>query len=439
MTISFSKTKTAICALAIITSVYPINSVTLDISKTEFPACIDIFEGTFKNGGVYRMFHSNGPPIAHVTYGKVLLGPLTNGKIPIRDIYVQHYKRGDRSIVAISHMNAIRKRVVTTRFYATNGTVCRTTNMDVKEEFVGNHILVPVNIYAEKVHPFIGAAYTDGQCQTKQWSVLSPRAKCNRHDDMGCIRFRMESVFISPVINIDQQFRDHNSPPPSLSSHSTTVQVAPEGDAVTTWIKNGSHRVSYLIKLPPTENAIFRPRQIIDPLHNLPKHVTPTSHILKHININVDISSIETNVPEIVILANLRRGDWLYTQYSFTPIIDLRYIRVKVLNSEHSCELYETDGEAFVTHVEVFDHVKSGLQYVVVNITTPGRDRVLIGPQFENIKRVYKRIYGEEGVVYFDINQVWLEPYLDMLYNIPIGPGVHKQDAHDIMMDTLLI
>ncbi|ORM41277.1 uncharacterized protein BXIN_0859 [Babesia sp. Xinjiang] len=74
MIISCWSPKVAICAVLVIICLYPVGGLVLDLSHTSFPSCIDVFEGTFTGGGMYRMFHSNGARIAIVRYGDQALG-----------------------------------------------------------------------------------------------------------------------------------------------------------------------------------------------------------------------------------------------------------------------------------------------------------------------------------------------------------------------------
>ncbi|ORM41820.1 uncharacterized protein BXIN_0586 [Babesia sp. Xinjiang] len=428
--------KKLIYAAALIISICPVQSIILDLSQQEFPPFIDIFVGTFRDGGIYRMFHSHGPRVTVVKYGDhILSGSRRHSSVPI-DIYVQDYRHEGRHIISVSRFNPLNWKLVRTTFYEKGSTKCKIINRELKDKFVGGHMSLTLDLDADKVHPYIVPAISKkkGDMWYRVALIYSNRGMYT----INHMRSPREQITISPILNVDREFRDSNSPPSSLSCHCAKVYISPGGNEMRIFIYHENHIVPYLTKLPPIVNHIFKSQNILNyQCRYAVKRRASTS--LQTISIIIDISSTFTSVPDIVILANLKRGDWLYTQHSFLPLSDQNVILVKVVNSEKRCEIYETDDETFVTHVEVFDHVKSSTQYVVVNTTTPSKTAGLGEPRFEKNKRVYKRTYGEEGVVYFDINQVWLEPYLDMLYNIPIGPGADKQDAREIMVDTLLM
>ncbi|ORM42288.1 uncharacterized protein BXIN_1100 [Babesia sp. Xinjiang] len=314
MAIRFGNQAIVIFAVLLIGSIYPIQSLVLDLTRTYFNPCIDVFEGTFKNGGIYRMFHSHDPIIRLVTYGQEVLGPSTTRVAFPSDVYVQEYRRGDRRIVAVTHFITEGARLLKTTYYKIVGTRVSAATRPVKNAFIGGPISLKLDLDSPKAHPFISASDKDGEYQPSVWSII-PRSRYPGEPAVGRMIFRYEVYFISPVINIDQQFRDHNSPSPSLISHSTNIRVSRTGDSTIISIKHGSFSGRFIARTPPTGDGIFRPKNIILSSYDF-SACTQGPHLTRRDVLKIDISSIETNVPEIVILANLRRGDWLYTQYS---------------------------------------------------------------------------------------------------------------------------
>ncbi|ORM40545.1 uncharacterized protein BXIN_1967 [Babesia sp. Xinjiang] len=429
MTFSSSNQKIKIFALTLVVSLSTVDSVTLDLTQGEVQSSIDVFEGTFSDGGIYKMFHSTDHPITAVVHGGVFLNPAKHIPADPLDVYVQQYSRGGTAIVEISQFYAKDGGFLYSAFFKISGNRCRTTTRLLKNNFVGGSISLSLDIAAEKLHPFIGSK-REGNNPFTEYSLIktsrSSKSKCS----INRLRLPSEKHNISPIINIDKNFRARNSPPPSVSCHVNKLHISPEGDVLQIWISKGINSLKYILEIPPTKNGIFKPRNMLKYPHTFISSPAEAD-VLRSVGITIDIFTIQNDSPAVLILANLRRGDWLYRQYCIAPIIDLRFAFVKVINSER-CQIYHMTDDVIVTHVEVFDHVKHGWQYVVVNTVKKAGEGILAG------KKVYKRIDGERRLTYYDLNNFWQEPYLEMLYNI--DTLAQRRDNHhncDSMMDLL--
>ncbi|GFE53199.1 spherical body protein, putative [Babesia ovis] len=184
---------------------------------------------------------------------------------------------------------------------------------------------------------------------------------------------------------------------------------------------------SYIDGVFKPENILNDQSNIVNLCADLPKHKDRFTEI--------DISSTDSNAAELVVLANLRRGCWLYTQYSIMTTIHPRDVFVNVVDSQMGKVLFVTKEDVYVTHVEVFEHIGQGWKYVVVNL------KKLDWNNYTNddsdIKEVYKRIDDEGNIAYLDLRILCRWPYINMLYNIKIDDGsCHDNDIHDVMMDT---
>ncbi|ORM41415.1 uncharacterized protein BXIN_2571 [Babesia sp. Xinjiang] len=409
MKCSFGYLKVAVCALVSINYIFPIEGCILDVSQTAFPPHVDIFEGKFGRGGIYRMFHSKCSTIRLVTYGDRILSILKHRNAVVRDVYVQVYTIDNHTIISITRVLGDNNRTYTS-FHEVIGTTVKFSSRRVKESIVTSPISLRLDIDTDKVHPFIATICGCAEHRFKTWSVL-PSHK-NYLDEGTIARLRNGSgVFvISPVINIDKQFRNRYSPPTSLSSFSNEVRVSPTGETVTIWIKYMNALKPFLILIPPVEMGIFKPANIFRNPYVFAAQC-PHGDLSRPVGVTIDISSKESDVEHLVVLADLRRGCWLYTQYSLVPLLEQSLVSVTVMNSENY-QIYKVTPDSIVTHVEVFNHVKHGWQYVVVNI------KKLEGHDALDIQKVYKRIDVDGGLAYFDLDNFWSEPYLDMLYNI---------------------
>ncbi|ORM39838.1 uncharacterized protein BXIN_0194 [Babesia sp. Xinjiang] len=183
------------------------------------------------------------------------------------------------------------------------------------------------------------------------------------------------------------------------------------------WIKYGRAHLAFTVQIPPTENGIFKPKSIIECPYVLRQPYTVAEHV-RHLNI--DISDCSNANIDVIILGNIRRGCWIYTQFNIVPLRNSPYVLVKVTNSKYQCDIYEATDGAMVTHVELFDHAEHGWQYVVINIGRRTSENIRRMSMSKEMK-VYKRIDGDDNIVYFDLSNFWVDPYIEMLYNIDTG------------------
>ncbi|ORM41948.1 uncharacterized protein BXIN_0552 [Babesia sp. Xinjiang] len=420
----------AIYAAALIISIYPIGSVILDISQQDFPPYIDIFVGSFWNGGIYRMFHSHGPLITLVKCGDEIMFDSSYQPALSLDVYVQDYRRQGRHIISVSRFNKVGFKLLKTTFYEKKQDKCTVITRGVKDAFVGSHIALPLALDAYKLHPYIieDSSAAENEVQYRVPTYYSSRGSL----PVINMRSAKDVFIISPILNIYNTARDPNSPSPSIHCYAHKVDVALDRARTTIWIKRGRFVDKHVLNMPPLNENIFRPSNILNCGYDL---VLPlmSAGVSNPITVNIDISSTDIIIPEIIILDNLRRGDWLYRQYSVMPAMEQNYIYIGIIDSMKGCEIYKETNDTFVTHVEVFFHVDIGTQYVVININRR-RDS-----DYGNNKRLYRSFNMEQRTQYVDLTDFWVDPYLEMLYNIPLGPGVDKQDAHDIMMHQLLL
>ncbi|ORM41912.1 uncharacterized protein BXIN_0462 [Babesia sp. Xinjiang] len=419
--------KPAIYAAALIIAMYPIGSVILDISQQDFLPYIDIFVGTFRDGGIYRMFHSHGPLINLVKCGDEILFDSSYQPALSLDVYVQDYRRQGRHIISISRYNTVNWKLLRTTFYEKDDLCYFLSTRESKDEFVGSHISLTLDLDADKFHPYIvsGRRTLDNAVRYMVPTYYSSRGS------LPVINMRSpKDVFIiSPILNIYNTARDPNIPSPSIHCYATKVDVEPDRERTTIWIRHRRFSVKFVVVIPPVENGVFRPQNIMG--NDSRFHRGDLMPVSRPSNLLIDISSTDIIIPEIIILANLRRGDWLYTQYSVLPLMEHRRAVNNVNDSKSHSAIYEVTDNATVTHVEVFDHVKHGWRYVIINLSKA------MGPRFVAHKMIYKRIEDQGSVVYFDLSKFCVEPYLDMLYNInTLEKSCDKACGNDIVMDT---
>ncbi|ORM40939.1 uncharacterized protein BXIN_1809 [Babesia sp. Xinjiang] len=432
MTFRSRVTKATFSAVVLVTALDSIESLMVDVSQPELPPCVDVFEGSFADGGAYRMIHSSDDRITAVSYGRQILNAHGAHIGPIYDVYIQDYRRGNSRIIATSTFTGDNGEFLNTYHCNVIGDQCAHTNRHVKNIFQKSAVYLRLDITKQKCHPFIAYAETNDQYTQYEWYLIKrPRGGEVTHP-AGRLVVRFDRFHISPILNIDTVFHDKNLPPSSLSSHCAKLLLVPESNDITIWFQHGVSYSKCLLRIPPIEDGIFKPKNIVI----WPRIIYdgPNPLFLHHSTyINIDISKIETYNEGIIVLANLKRGDWLYTQYSLVPIEGQIYKWVRVTNSKESLELYRVvrDDEC-ITHVEVFDYITHGWQYVVVNIDKADATGTV------NFQMLYLRQSGENGVKYFHLGYEWLQPCINMLYNINVVPSSESdQEYTDVMIDAM--
>ncbi|ORM39497.1 uncharacterized protein BXIN_2891 [Babesia sp. Xinjiang] len=430
MTATFSNLNLAICAVLLVISISPIHSITLQLNETEFPSSIDVFEGKFERGGIYRMFHAEHTQIDCVKYRDMILTPSRSRKRIKVDTYVQEYRRGENRVISITLFYLKDDIRMDTTFYQITDNRYKVIALIDRNKFVGKTVILNLDVGSHKIHPFIGVNSVRGARPYTEWSVMRGGGGIKSKTLGHRVKYRTEHIILTPIQNIEKTSRSNNSPPTKLSSNITKILIGSSEGNMRIWLKYKFCTKSLSIQIPPIYNGVFRPRNIVlDPLQLSQCDTTtiPTASI----NVEIDISNNESITPHVIVLANLRRGDWLYSQHSIVPFIYRTRAIVKVVNSTDNCEIYQMVDERRVTHIEIFDHVKHGWQYVVINIVGQA------GIGLRHIKKIYKRIDDSNFVAYFDLSKFWINPYIDMLYNIDTLEPDGDNEPTDVMMDAM--
>ncbi|ORM40367.1 uncharacterized protein BXIN_1870 [Babesia sp. Xinjiang] len=425
----YRKLNAALCVLIYTATILSIQTARINLTATEFPPCVDVFEGIFSGGGVYRMFHSHSSPISIVEYGIVTLLDVSSKKCYESDTYVQDYRRGDHVFVTISRFHGKEFKVLHTFVYEIKGNELRLSSHELKKAFVGGLISLKLDLAAPKQHPFIAVAPSYEDVQHVMWSIIPLSRGYQKLSPARRIRNRHDRYMISPMVNLDKEYNDENDPPSSISCYNSNIHISTKQHTVLV-IKHPHLKYHYRARIPQVEDNIFKPRNVLSFIYDF---TLPAKGAESHrnVHINIDISTTETTESDIFILANLRRGCWLYSQYSIIPLMDQSTVSVKVMNSDKYL-IYEGLPNFIITHVEVFNHVTKGWQYVVVNTIKVEPSKVA------SIQKVFFRHDEDGNTIYFDLDMFWAEPYIDMLYNINVLEKCADKEENDILQEALV-
>ncbi|ORM39688.1 uncharacterized protein BXIN_0073 [Babesia sp. Xinjiang] len=381
-------------------------------------------------GGTYRLLHMKSSSIDSIVYDDYLVPFFSRYKAITDDIYIQDYQRGNTRIFSISSSFVIGTTGVRTVNYKIIGRRCVIVGIKSKSAFLSGPISLRLDINSAELHPFIIPHATFTGDQTMKWVVITREHRStDRSNKIHKLRFSGESLVLSPIIIVDKETNGPGYPATSISGLiDKFAETSVTGD-FNLWIKYRKRGLPHAIKIPPIENGIFKPCNIIQHHYTFckSKHFQP----IERTTVIIDISKTEVNVAELIVLANLKRGDWLYTQYTISPVRDQLFLFVRVINSVTGSELYQVEDSTFITHVEVFDNVTYGWQYVVVNYERS------LGKGIKGFQKVYVRQNGERGVIYIDLSNFWPDSYIQMLYNInTFAPNPCDQDLNNLIMDA---
>ncbi|EDO06759.1 uncharacterized protein BBOV_IV003980 [Babesia bovis T2Bo] len=395
-----------------------IDCVILDLHENEFPSCIDIFTGTFNGGGVYRMFHSRNELIRTIHYGGHILATTRFHRALPEDIYVQEYKRDGISIISLHIFFNRSTKTSANSYYQIAGGHIRIIGRDKKLEFVGGPIYLSIDVNVTKYHPLIVKTMIGSPLHKHIWQLATAKHFTDHQSKISRLRFRQEVYYMSPVLNIDTEQSDY-LPPTALIGQFSKVQVSKHDGVIEVSLKRLRASFCQLIQIPPTIDNIFKPCRIISLPHYY-NHLDLTIKVNRHVTLTIDVASLEVNVPDLIILSNLKRGNWIYTQYTVVPITDQRFVLHKVINSQMAFTLYEAQEHCYVSYVELFKHIIHGWQYVVINIKQAS-NIITPGPtEFIDVKRIYMLTEISAGAIYVDLSMTLPKEHLDILYNINV-------------------
>ncbi|ORM39837.1 uncharacterized protein BXIN_0195 [Babesia sp. Xinjiang] len=417
--------------VSLLICVLPTYSLFIDLKSDELPSCVEVYGGTFSDGGVYRLILSRTPPIIGVTYGNRWLRPVSSGSAVTRDMFIQEYRRGDTKIIGVSHFTGKNYDYLYTAYYKYRPDILELITREAKSKFLNGPLFLPVDITSERLHPFILKTTLYEPVVSITWAPLPRSPNYNPRDIFARVRRRNEVIQLSPIFNIDPQISDSSSNA-YLNAHCEQLLIVPGIHSITIVVRKEIGTAKHSIRIPPIVNDVFRPSNIVVGEYRFCETRNYFYQSLFSI-VTIDVARPDASVKGVVILANLKRGVWLYTQHSVLPVQDQIYTHVRVINSHANLELFQVDDDAFVTHVEVFDNLRSGVQYVVINYEKLH--------EYDSLKlhKIYVRQIAEQGITYVDPRSIYPLPYMEMLHNINVEETITPDNgSSDSLLDLPL-
>ncbi|GIX66331.1 uncharacterized protein BcabD6B2_57670 [Babesia caballi] len=388
------------------------DALILNLQQEHPPPGVDVFEGTLYNGGLYRMFHEKSGNVDMIAYGRQLLTHFLLFPTVGRNVYVEHFQTPERTFVAVKVTFEETVHIFRSN-YEIMGDFITKVNSEEKNKHVKG-VFLPVDLANRLRHPYIFEEISRTPVNEHTFTTAS-RGKKGEALGISSRSRRSMKYYLKPIINIFGSPKSKDDPPTSLYVNSSKVKITQERRLVVDiWRQVGVRE--YTIVIPDPSKEVFKPQNLVRQHDYVFQPPRPVFDQLLHKQIVVDVSSTSTQEREVFILSNLRRGDWLYSQYAVVPHEDQAKRFVSVKDSAIDMDIYQVEGDQFVTHVEVFKHIEQGWQYVVVHI------QLKAGYVSTDVTKIYKRVVDEVTTGYFDMEFLGTDMFLEMLHNISSEP-----------------
>ncbi|EDO08012.1 hypothetical protein BBOV_III004490 [Babesia bovis T2Bo] len=405
-----------ICGIQLVVYMDVVYNVILELNDLHQPDYIAVHHGSFMDKGRYRNFSSKIEHIDTILYkGRIvkILGSI--GKIP-DDVFVQHYINDKINIV------------VMTRRVTSNDRNCRSSYKDLntmrpyliskktKQEVVG-----PVFLYLdandENIHPLIMTHFDNSQPTVRKWYIKPKTLPKTFAEKLDHLRRVHDTLYISPFVGIEPSSDEYETKHASIYSLADAIKWVPGSPEISITIKCRTIKREHFITIPSIEGDLFKPKGIM-PFAECAARIMCFHNWGGGYTINIDVGSFEVNSRLMIIVANLKRGNWWYSQYCLANEAFSIYKKINVVDLQNDVAIYECVSGEVITHVEVFENRVDHNIFILLNI------KKTTSYTYVDIQKVYMKEITAGGVIYYDINLPGIEPFITMLHNINVeAPG----------------
>ncbi|GFE55190.1 spherical body protein, putative [Babesia ovis] len=339
------------------------NGFQIDLCKTRFPDSIQVAVGNFNNLGIYRLLHLKSPAHVTIMHGDVFISAPGLKLAPISEVFIEEFRRGSRLFIAvtyIAHSNDYAEHV----YVEKRGKYIYECTGEEKNAFVNGPVRIRTDIMFIN-HSVIDTKVVVGH--VKPWVWLSIGNKAD--DETGLLHSRLwkdgTTYLMSPIVQIDSMSRNLDGPGASLIGRITAFHQYSNEQIITVKLDKTGDR-EFILIIGPIEKDIFTPMNLSAYPHMVGIPIAKPVTIRQH-DVDIDISRTMLPPYDVVILSNLRRGDWLYSQHTILPIRKMEDLNTRVWDAYSMVEIYKVCDEEVITHVEVFQYAVKPLKYVVVH------------------------------------------------------------------------
>eukprot|EP00371_Babesia_bovis_P001270 XP_001609917.1 hypothetical protein [Babesia bovis T2Bo] len=336
--------------------------------------------------------------------------------------YLQYFKRGSTVFIQIARRIITDDRIFTTN-YTLRELKPQLVPFKMIKDFLKGPLLLTLDLKNADINPLI-AECDSFLPEGRAWALLTYPYKGRKACIPKHILRAQGLTYISPVLHIDLLENDENYIS-SVSSHSDRIDISKDENSIVLFIGAPNVSKERVLHIPVVEGGYFKPKNIFglnakDYEFQLSPGV-PSSSV-----VYINVGGTETWYADVVVLANLKRGSWYYTQHAIANLRHRSEFRVKVVNSTFNFELYEEHPEEYITHVDVFDNLIDHMQFVVVNmlVCKSQMKSLRTMDDYETVRNVYSRDVQNNPSIYTHHSTPQCDCLIDKLYNINVDEPI---------------
>ncbi|EDO08687.1 hypothetical protein BBOV_III011350 [Babesia bovis T2Bo] len=349
----------------LLSSFQPANARVLDVSKTNFSEQINVYDGTFSDGGVYRLIYTRSPGTTDIHYGDAFITSVKVRGSMNTDIYVEVFKRRGTTLISITTASDSSCFVDNRENWEVSSSGITSRSRLEKQQFISGPVMIELNRNVANRHPVIETQNLMVEGNEEVWFYLGNR---RRHDSAAMrsnIWLHETNFIISRVTNIDAYTQLVGGPKSALIANAIAFKQTNDESMITIRVPRTRGK-QFVLHVPPTLDGYFKPEHII---WDKPKvrERSPAPLHERIFDIVIDVSNKLTPTYDMVILTDFVRGPWNYSQHTFLPIRFMDDMNVKVRNVERNITIFEIRPRDFITYVEVFHNRETAEEYVLIH------------------------------------------------------------------------
>ncbi|EDO08689.1 hypothetical protein BBOV_III011370 [Babesia bovis T2Bo] len=388
-----------------------ISGIELNLNKLEFSENVRQAYGYFPQNGHYRLLDVENDKHVSIMFAHQLLSSPTLIGQPVVRIYVEEFRRYKRYLLRITYVGDAVSEVVKTIHLEKHDEVVYLSSHETLMNFVNGPIRIAMDFNYDYINPVIDYYIETTRGNPSIKYLVGNELPNDEESSHSRLWYGKGEFIISPIKNFDK-FSSMLGGPTTYIIGSIT-SITPYRDINIIYITvSGRGDMEYKLYIPPANLDVFQPRNMLtNEDHSQWPLLYGAASEIRHIVI--DISRKTFPDKNVVVVENLRRGDWIYGQHLLLPGHNLGHVSVEVKHVHVGIDIYKSPENEKVTHVEIFKYVVEPLTYVVVNVL----DLSVTGyPVIRHVFQFNNNITspGYKLVVLPDLKEC-----LDNLYNIP--------------------
>ncbi|GIX62539.1 spherical body protein, putative [Babesia caballi] len=337
----------------------------IDLLEDPLPAGAAVYWGSFSDGGVYRMLRPNRGFVKRFYYGKFSLLTVDRLDSCYTDYYVEEYKRADKVFIynTVVTNGVFRTRYRHTLYEITNVGV--RSNKQALSEYLNGPVYLVLDVGNPNTrHPYI-KSYKDGHESLfdASYKIFKSYSGCRERltAHPNCNHYR-----ISPVFDSRLPVTSDVRPTCVLYGSITDVMYNSDAHQYIVDVRKGMHMKTYYVE--PSKGVIRAISSAEAPkAHWQPFSGCEDDEVRSDLSIVLDVGKIRQIDENLLVLENVRKGDWLYSRHEVVLYEDVKVVDVQVVNSLRNTIIYRSPRNVLVTHVERVVQENDGPDHVLIH------------------------------------------------------------------------